>query len=140
MMARISSTASSTVHSGTIRRSHLHQTAEGIRSYLASGMIKGIGPKTANQIVDKFGVRTFDVLDNYPQSLLDIKGITERKLETILVSYRGSQAMLDLAAYLTPFNVTPKKIQKIYEHFGEDALNTVKNNHSAFVRSLVLGF
>ena len=105
----------------------LPQTTEGIRAYLASGMIKGIGPKTAKLIVDKFGVRTFEILDNYPQSLLDIKGITERKLETILVSYRGSHAMRDLAAYLTPFNVTPKRIQKIYEHFGEDALNTVKN-------------
>ena len=118
----------------------LPQTAEGIRSYLASGMIKGIGPKTAKQIVDKFGVRTFDVLDNYPQSLLDIKGITERKLETILVSYRGSQAMRDLAAYLTPFNVTPKKIQKIYEHFGEDALNTVKKQPFSLCQITGFGF
>lgn len=105
----------------------LPQTEEGILGYLSSGMIKGIGPKTAKQIVDKFGTRTFDILDNYPQSLLSIKGITERKLETILVSYHGNHAIRDLAAYLTPFNVTPKKIQKIYEHFGDDALETVKN-------------
>ena len=118
----------------------LPQTAEGIRSYLASGMIKGIGPKTAKQIVDKFGVRTFDILDNYPQSLLEIKGITERKLETILVSYRGSHAMRDLAAYLTPFNVTPKKIQKIYEHFGEDALNTVKKQPFSLCQITGFGF
>lgn len=118
----------------------LPQTAEGIRGYLASGMIKGIGPQTAKLIVDKFGVRTFDVLDNYPQSLLEIKGITERKLETILVSYRGSHAMRDLAAYLTPFNVTPKKIQKIYEHFGEDALNTVKNQPFSLCQIKGFGF
>lgn len=105
----------------------LPQTEEGIMGYLSSGMVKGIGPKTAKLIVDRFGVRTFDVLDHYPDSLLEIKGITQKKLDTILVSYKGSHAMRDLAAYLTPFNVTPKKIQKIYENFGSDALNTVKN-------------
>lgn len=105
----------------------LPQTKEGIMGYFSSGMVKGIGPKTAKLIVDRFGTRTFDVLDNYPDSLLEIKGITQKKLDTILLSYRGNHAMRDLAAYLTPFNVTPKKIQKIYESFGSDALNTVKN-------------
>lgn len=90
-------------------------------------MIKAIGPKTAKLIVAKYGTRIFEILDKYPDSLLSIKGITEKKLETILVSYYGSHAMRDLAAYLTPFNVTPKKIQKIYEKFGGTALDTVKN-------------
>lgn len=104
----------------------LPQTEEGILGYLSSGMIKGIGPKTAKMIVAKYGTRTFEILDKYPDSLLSIKGITERKLETIMLSYHGSHAMRDLAAYLTPFNVTPKKIQKIYEKFGETAIDTVK--------------
>ena len=103
------------------------QTEEGILGYLSSGMIKGIGPKTAKLIVAKYGTRTFEILDKYPDSLLSIKGITEKKLETILVSYYGSHAIRDLAAYLTPFNVTPKKIQKIYEKFGTTALDTVRN-------------
>lgn len=118
----------------------LPQTKKGIEAYLASGMVRGIGPKTAKLIVDKFGARTFEILDNYPQSLLDIKGITERKLEIILTSYRGSHVMRDLAAYLTPFNVTPKKIKKIYEHFGEEALNTVKNQPFSLCRINGFGF
>lgn len=118
----------------------LPQTEEGIIGYLSSGMIKGIGPKTAKQIVDKFGTRTFDILDNYPQSLLSIKGITERKLENILASYHGSQAIRDLAAYLTPFNVTPKKIQKIYESFGEEALETVKKEPFTLCKINGFGF
>lgn len=118
----------------------LPQTEEGIIGYLSSGMIKGIGPKTAKQIVDKFGTRTFDILDNYPQSLLSIKGITEGKLETILASYHGSQAIRDLAAYLTPFNVTPKKIQKIYESFGEEALETVKKEPFTLCKINGFGF
>ena len=118
----------------------LPQTEEGIIGYLSSGMIKGIGPKTAKQIVDKFGTRTFDILDNYPQSLLFVKGITERKLETILASYHGSQAIRDLAAYLIPFNVTPKKIQKIYEAFGEEALDTVKKETFTLCKINGFGF
>lgn len=105
----------------------LPQTEEGIKGYLASGMIKGIGPQMAERIVGRFGTRTFEVFENYPDSLLEIKGISQKKLDTILVSYHGSHAMRDLAAFLSPFNVTPKKIQKIYEEFGNEALETVKN-------------
>jgi exodeoxyribonuclease V alpha subunit len=118
----------------------LPQTKEGIKGYLSSGMIKGIGPKMAELIVEKFGTRTFDVLDHYPDSLLEIKGITRKKLDGILLSYQGSHALRDLAAYLTPFKVTPKKIQKIYEEFGNDALDTVKNQTFALCRISGFGF
>ena len=118
----------------------LPRTKEGIKGYLSSGMIKGIGPKMAELIVEKFGTRTFDVLDNYPDSLLEIKGITRKKLDGILLSYQGSHAMRDLAAYLTPFKVTPKKIQKIYEEFGNAALDTVKNQPFALCKISGFGF
>lgn len=90
----------------------LPQTEEGIKGYLASGMIKGIGPQMAERIVGRFGTRTFEVFENYPDSLLEIKGISQKKLDTILISYHGSHAMRDLAAFLSPFNVTPKKYRK----------------------------
>lgn len=116
------------------------QTKEGIRGYLSSGMIKGIGPKLAELIVERFGTRTFDVLDHYPDSLLEIKGITRKKLDSILFSYQGSHALRDLAAYLTPFKVTPKKIRKIYEEFGNAALDTVKNQPFALCKISGFGF
>lgn len=105
----------------------LPQTEDGIHSYLASGIIKGIGERTAEQIVDRFGVRTFDIFENYPDSLLEIKGITPNKLKKIMVSYQGSHAIRDLSAYLSPFKVSNRKIQKIYETFGSASLDTVKN-------------
>lgn len=116
----------------------LPQTIEGITGYLSSGLIKGIGPKIAEQIVDKFGLRTFDVFDQYPDNLLQIKGITEQKSKRIMDSYHGSHAIRDLAAYLTPFHVTPNKIQKIYEHFGCEALETVKKQ--PFMLCQISGF
>lgn len=116
----------------------LPQTLEGITGYLSSGMIKGIGPKIAEQIVDKFGLRTFEIFDHYPDNLLQIKGISEPKLKRIMDSYHSSHAIRDLAAYLTPFHVTPNKIQKIYEHFGCDALETVKKQ--PFMLCQISGF
>lgn len=56
----------------------LPQTEEGIKGYLASGMIKGIGPQMAERIVGRFGTRTFEVFENYPDSLLEIKGISQK--------------------------------------------------------------
>lgn len=53
---------------------------EGIRVYLASGMIKGIGEKMANKIIDKFGVDTLDVIQNAPERLQEIDGIGKKKL------------------------------------------------------------
>ena len=118
----------------------LPQTKEGIMGYLSSGMIKGIGPGIAKRIVDKFGIKTFDILDHYPDSLLSVKGITERKLETILLSYRGNHAIRDLAAYLTPFHVTPKKIQAIFEHFGMESLEIVKKQPFSLCQIHGFGF
>ena len=116
------------------------QTVEGIKGYLASGMIKGIGPAMAERIVGRFGARTFEVLEKYPDSLLEIKGISQKSLETILRSYQGSNAMRDLAVFLSPFNITPKKIQNIYEEFGNEALETVKSQPFALCRINGFGF
>ncbi len=118
----------------------LPQTEEGILSYLSSGMVKGIGPRTAELIVKRFGKRTFDVLDHYPDSLLEIRGISQKKLDTILLSYQGGHAMRDLASYLTPFKITSRKIQKIYENFGADALETVKKQPFSLCQINGFGF
>ena len=57
------------------------QTADGLLAYLGSGLIKGIGPKTAEDIVATFGPDTLNILDNSPEKLLQIRGITEGKLK-----------------------------------------------------------
>lgn len=118
----------------------LPQTMEGIRGYLSSGMIKGIGPRTAELITDRFGIRTFEVLEKEPDKLLQIKGITEKKLKAILFSYRESYALRDLSAYLKPYKITDRKIQKIYEEFGRDSLDTVKNRPFALCSISGFGF
>lgn len=116
------------------------KTTEGIVAYLSSGLIKGIGAKTAERIVDKFGLRTFEVMDEYPDSLLEIKGITRKKLDAIMLSYHGSQVIRELATFLSPYNIMPNKIQKIYEEYGEKSLQTIQDKPFSLCKINGFGF
>jgi exodeoxyribonuclease V alpha subunit len=93
-------------------------TIEGIRGYLASGLLKGIGEKTADAIVARFGVDALNVLEKHPERLLEIRGITEERLEEIKTGYAESKVMRELMTLLAPFKVTPTTAMKIYQHFG----------------------
>ena len=95
-------------------------TIEGVLGYLSSGLLKGIGPKTAEAIVQRFGTDSLDVIEHHPEKLLEIKGITGEKLEEIKAGYAESKAVRDLMTVLAPFKLTPKTAMKIYEHFGPD--------------------
>lgn len=101
-------------------------TVEGMKAYLSSNLIKGIGPVTAANIVEKFGMKTFYVLDKTPKELLKVKGITESKLEEILKGYQNSASVRELMVYMAPFGITPRKLAMIQEHFGNAAASIVK--------------
>ncbi len=101
-------------------------TAEGMKAYLSSNLIKGIGPVTASNIVDTFGMKTFYVLDNKPEELLKVRGITESRLQEILEGYRKSASVRDLMVYMAPLGITPRKLAMIQEHFGSAAASIVK--------------
>ena len=107
---------------------HLPTTGEGVKAYLSSGLIKGIGPALAERIVEKFGKHTFYVFEQCPQRLLEIPGISERKLEEIKESYRKSESLRKLSLFLSSAGVTPKKLQKIQEHFGDAAVSIVRKD------------
>ena len=114
------------------------QTKSGVEGYLASGLIKGIGPALAKQIVSRFGVEALDILQNRPERLLEIKGITENKLEAIKTSYAESRMLQDLMTLLSPFKITPKTAQKIYQFFGPASVDILKK--SPFELCQISGF
>lgn len=103
-------------------------TIEGIRGYLSSGLLKGIGEKTADAIVARFGVDSLNVLEQHPERLLEIRGITEEKLEEIKTGYTESKMMRDLMTLLAPFKVTPATAMKIYQHFGTDGVQLLRQS------------
>ncbi len=105
----------------------LPTTTDGIAAYLSSGLIKGIGAKTAQAIVDSFGFRSLEIIEKEPEKLLTVKGITEAKLKSITDSFQKSRAIRDVVSYLTPFGVTAKKCAKIQEAFGGQTMDILKN-------------
>lgn len=105
----------------------LPKSLEGIIGYLSSGLVKGIGPVTARKIVDEFGMDTFSVLEQSPQKLLSIRGITQQRLEEIVQSYKDSEGIRQLMVSLAPFKITPKKAEKIWKHFGYEAVKIVQD-------------
>ncbi len=104
------------------------KTKEGVLGYLGSGLIKGIGEKTAAEIVAKFGTNTLDILEKHPERLLEVRGITENKLEDIRTSFAESRALRDIMTLLAPFKLTPKTALKIYQYFGPACLDILKKS------------
>lgn len=104
------------------------QTREGIKGYLSSRLIKGIGGKTAELIVDRFGADTLHVLENEPERLLEIRGVSKAKLEEIIASYNESRTLRDLMLLLAPFQITPTTATKIYDHFGAHSVDILRDN------------
>lgn len=103
-------------------------TVEGIRGYLSSGLLKGIGEKTADAIVDRFGTESLRVLEQEPERLLEIRGITEERLEEIKCGYAESTVMRELLTLLAPFKITPNTAMKIYEHFGPGGVELLRES------------
>lgn len=101
-------------------------TQAGIIGYLSSGLIKGVGPKTAEKIYDAFGMNTLEVLDNRPEELLHVKGISGTKLLRICDSCIASRGARDIVTLLTPYGITANRAVSIYKHFGSKAIDIVK--------------
>lgn len=115
-------------------------TEEGIISYLGSGLIKGIGEKTAADIVRRFGLKTMSILENHPEELLKVRGITENRLEDIKASFAESRVLRNLMALLAPFKLTPKTAQKVYEFFGPSSVEVLQKSPFELCRISGFGF
>ena len=121
-------------------REIVERTEEGVLGYLGSGLIKGIGEKTAAEIVARFGVGALDILERNPEKLLEVRGITENKLEGIKTSYAESRMRRDIMALLAPFKLTPKTAQRIYEYFGPSCLDILRKSPFELCRMPGFGF
>lgn len=103
-------------------------TTDGIKQYLASGLIKGVGKEIAAKIVDKFGVDTIRVLDEEPEMLGSIKGIGKRMLQKITSSWNAHRGMRDLLLFLQPHGISAAYAVRIYKAYGESSTDIVRKN------------
>ena len=116
------------------------KTKDGIVAYLSSGLIKGIGEKKAKAIVAALGLDTIEIMEHDPKRLLEIKGITQKKLEMIEESFGKSRAIREIVAYLAPYGVSVKKCSKIRDEFGVNAMDVLKNSPFELCRISGFGF
>lgn len=101
--------------------------ASSILRYLASGAIKGIGPKTAQRIVDTFGDDTFDVIENHPDWLSQISGITPKKARNIGEEFQKSAGMRSTMMFFRDYFGAALTI-KIYKKWGSRSVELAKKN------------
>lgn len=106
----------------------LPATVAGIQGYLGSGMIKGIGPRFAERIVDRFKEETFEVIESAPQRLLEVPGIGEERVRKITAAWKEQKQVKEIMVFLHGHGVSTNLAVKIYKTYGDASLETVQKN------------
>ena len=100
----------------------------GIEKFLASGLVRGIGPVLAKRIVAKFGAGTIDVLTGEPERLREVGGVGAVKLKEIRRSWAEHQNVRDLIMFLQEHNVSTSLATKIYKQYGDRSFTVLKTD------------
>ncbi len=103
-------------------------TIAGIQKYLGSGLIKGVGPITARRIVDHFGEKTLDVIENEISRLGEVKGIARKRVELIERAWAEQQSIKQVMLFLQSHGVSTHFGVKIFKHYGHEAIAIVEQN------------
>ena len=104
------------------------ENAASILRYLSSGAIKGIGPATANKIVERFGVEALNIIDTRPHELTVIKGISFERAESISNEYKKQFGIQEIMLNLSKYKVSLETCLKIYKRFSNNAIKMIENN------------
>jgi exodeoxyribonuclease V alpha subunit len=103
-------------------------TVNGIRKYLGSGLIRGIGPVMADRIVDAFGLGTLDVIEKTPKRLSEVGGIGPKRIEMITEAWEELREVKEIMIFLQGHGVSATYSAKIYKHYGNRSIPMVKEN------------
>ncbi len=106
----------------------LPATVEGIKKYLESGFIKGIGPLMATKIVNHFGTDTFEAIEKFPEKLLQVKGIGNAKAAIISDAWREHHVARSLMQFLQNMGVSTSYSGRILQKYGDAAIDIIKTN------------
>ena len=103
-------------------------TVEGIRRYLGSGLIKGLGPVMAGRIVDRFGARTLEVIAHEIERLAEVAGIGRKRIALVADAWRAQREIRDLMLFLQSHGVGAGYAVRIFKHYGNRAAVLVREN------------
>ncbi|WP_408070002.1 ATP-dependent RecD-like DNA helicase [Butyrivibrio sp. JL13D10] len=101
---------------------------ESMERYLGSGAIKGIGETMARRIVKKFGAETFRIIEDEPERLAEIKGISEKKARDIAIQLADKREMRDAFVFMSGYGITGNMSVRIYEKYGAQVYKILKEN------------
>ena len=111
-------------------------TVEGIYKFLAGGLFRGVGEKTAMLIVNYFGLDTLKVLDEHPERLCEVKGIGNKKCIDIIRGYNESRKMKESILFLQKYDITMGLAVKIYKKYEDVTINVVRDNPYRLVEDI----
>ncbi|MCX5147641.1 ATP-dependent RecD-like DNA helicase [Streptomyces sp. NBC_00320] len=108
-------------------RTVLPATIQGIRRYLGSGLIKGIGPKIADRIVEHFGTDTLDVIEAEPKRLIEVPGLGPKRTKMIGAAWEEQKAIKEVMVFLQGVGVSTSIAVRIYKKYADASISVVKN-------------
>ncbi|MEU9798280.1 ATP-dependent RecD-like DNA helicase [Streptomyces sp. NPDC051000] len=105
----------------------LPATIQGIRRYLGSGLIKGIGPKIADRIAEHFGLDTLDVIEEAPERLIEVPGLGPKRTKLIGAAWEEQKAIKEVMVFLQGVGVSTSIAVRIYKKYGDASISVVRN-------------
>lgn len=119
----------------------LPRTIVGIQKYLGSGLIKGIGAKFADRIVEKFGERTLEVIDQFSGKLREVEGIGPERAKRIKAAWSEQKNIRDIMIFLQGHGISSAHAAKIFKQYGENAITVVRENPYQLAKDITgIGF
>ncbi|MCF6174637.1 MAG: ATP-dependent RecD-like DNA helicase [Victivallaceae bacterium] len=106
----------------------LPSTPEGIERYLASGILPGVGPKTAKSIVERFGEKTLDIMNNYSSRLKEVPGVGKKSIDKIRAAWDEQKSRSAIFVFLQGLKISSAYCLKIYKTYGDASAAVVKKN------------
>ncbi|MFD6952791.1 helicase [Nocardiopsis sp. TSRI0078] len=104
----------------------LPATVQGIRRYLGSGLIKGIGPKMAERIVGHFGTDALEVIEEHPERLIEVPGLGPKRTRLIADAWEEQKAIKEVMVFLQGVEVTTSLAVRIYKKYGDASIDIVQ--------------
>ncbi|MFC9588408.1 ATP-dependent RecD-like DNA helicase [Streptomyces sp. NPDC056944] len=105
----------------------LPATIQGIRRYLGSGLVKGIGPVFADRITQHFGLDTLDVLEEAPARLIEVPGLGPKRTKNITAAWEEQKAIKEVMVFLQGVGVSTSIAVRIYKKYGDASISVVRN-------------
>ncbi|MEV8327153.1 ATP-dependent RecD-like DNA helicase [Kitasatospora sp. NPDC056731] len=105
----------------------LPATVQGIQRYLGSGLIKGIGPRFAERIVERFGADTLEVIEHEPGRLIEVPGLGPKRTKKIAAAWEEQKAIKEVMVFLQGVGVSTSLAVRIYKQYGDASIGVVRN-------------